>query len=211
MQPDDGGRHIGRRPGLLSRPNNTHKATVARLAQFVPLVVVGATLFCAALGFTATRISKGRVEAELRATLQQALEESYAQFGGIDATDDVHLREIARRSRLADLRFDANPVGEPGRTLQSVHDPRGRIVGWFSWAGDHGFIAAMDRFWGFLALVGGTLAICIIIAMRAARHLLRPLNPGAADGRTLATRDPGPVDRTAQPTRDARATRRGVG
>lgn len=37
----------------------------------------------------------------------------------IDATNDVHLREIARRCRLADLRFDANPVGEAGRALLS--------------------------------------------------------------------------------------------
>lgn len=163
--------HRQRQPRPTSRPKSTHKATVARLALFLPLVVVGAILLCAATGFTATRISKGHVEAEQRAALQQALDEFHTLFGDIDAPDDVQLREIARRSRLADLRFDANPIGEAGRTVQSLHDPRGRIVGWFSWAGDRGFIAAMDRLWGLLALVGAVLGVCAFIAMHAARHV----------------------------------------
>ena len=182
--------HRLRQPRQTSRPNSTHKAIVARLALFLPLVVVGATLLCAATGFTATRISEGRVEAEQRAALQQALEAFHTQFGDIDAPDDVQLREIARRSRLADLRFDANPIGEAGRTLLSLHDPRGRIVGWFSWAGDRGFVAAMDRLWGLLAPVGATLGICTLIAMRAARQVLRSLNRSAEDVRKLTTQDP---------------------
>jgi len=151
--------HRQRQPRPTSRSKSTHKATVARLALFLPLVVVGAILLCAATGFTAARISKGHVEGQQRAALQQALDEFHTQFGDIDAPDDMQLREIARRSRLADLRFDANPIGEAGRTVQSLHDPRGRIVGWFSWAGDHGFIAAMDRLWGLLALVGAILGV----------------------------------------------------
>ena len=166
------------------------KATVARLSLFLPLAVVGAILLCAATGFTATRISKGHVEAEQRAALQQALDEFHAQFSNVDAPDDVQLRQIARRSRLADLRFDANPIGEVGRTLQSLHDPRGRIVGWFSWAGDRGFVAAMDRLWGLLALLGAILGVCALIAMHAARHVLRSLNRSAEDVHKLTTQDP---------------------
>ena len=135
-------------------------------------------------------ISKGHVEAEQHAALQQALDEFHVQFGDIDAPDDVQLREIARSSRLGDLRFDANPIGEAGRTMQSLHDPRSRIVGWFSWAGDNEFIAAMDRLWGLLALVGAILAGCTFIAMRAARHVLRSLNRSAEDVRKLTTQDP---------------------
>ena len=112
---------------------------------------MGVILLCAATGFTATRISKGQVEAEQRAALQQALDEFHVQFAGVEAPDDWQLRQIARRSRLADLRFDAHPVGEVGRTVQSLHDGRCRIVGWFSWAGDRGLVAAMDRLWGLLA------------------------------------------------------------
>jgi diguanylate cyclase (GGDEF)-like protein len=182
--------HRLRRSRQTLPPKHTHKATVARLAPVLPLVIVGAILLCAATGFTTTRISQGHAEAEQRAALQQALDEFHNQFGDIDAPDDVQLREIARRSRLADLRFDANPVGDVGRTVQSLHDPRGRIVGWFSWAGDRGFIAAMDRLWGLLTLVGAALGICTFIAMRAARHVLRSLNGSAEDVRKLTTRDP---------------------
>jgi diguanylate cyclase (GGDEF)-like protein len=182
--------HRQRQPRPMSPPKSTLKATVARLVLFLPLLVVGAILLCAATGFTATRISKGHVEAEQRAALQQALEEFHTQFGDIDAPDDAQLHEIARRSRLADLRFDANPLGEAGRMLQSLHDPRGRIVGWFSWAGDRGFIAALDRLWGLLALVGAILGVCTFIAVRASKHVLRPLNRSAEDVHKLTTQDP---------------------
>jgi diguanylate cyclase (GGDEF)-like protein len=182
--------HRQRQPRPMSPPKSTLKATVARLALFLPLLVVGAILLCAATGFTATRISKGHVEAEQRAALQQALEEFHTQFGDIDAPDDAQLHEIARSSRLADLRFDANPLGEAGRMLQSLHDPRGRIVGWFSWAGDRGFIAALDRLWGLLALVGAILGVCTFIAVRAAKHVLRPLNRSAEDVHKRTTQDP---------------------
>src|SRR5262249_24714643 len=145
--------HRLRRSWPTPRPKRTHKATAARLALFLPLVVVGAILLCAVTGFTTTRISQGHIEAKQRAALQQALDEFHQQFGDIDAPDAVQLREIARRSRLAGRRcrahlsFDAKPVGDVGRMVQSLHDPRGRIVGWFSWAGDRGFVAAMDRLW----------------------------------------------------------------
>ena len=78
--------HRQRQPRPTSRPKSTHKATVARLALFLPLVVVGAILLCAATGFTATRISKGHVEAEQRAALQQALDEFHTQFGDMRPT-----------------------------------------------------------------------------------------------------------------------------
>jgi len=173
-------------------PEGLQKATAARLALFLPLVVVAAVLLCAATGFLATRISKGHIEAEQRAALQLALDEFHAQIGDgdMDAPDDVQLRGIARRSGLADLRFDTNPIGEAGRTLQSLHDPRGRILGWFSWAGDRGLIGAMDRLWALLALLGATLGVCTFVAMRAAKHLVRSLNRSTEDVRKLTNQDP---------------------
>ena len=172
------------------RPDDTRKTTVARIALLLPLIVASAMVLCAATGFTATRLSEGRVEAEERAALQQAIEEFHAQFGDIDAPDDVQLRAIARRSRLADLRFDANPIGEGGRASQSLHDARGRIVGWFSWVADRGLVGAMDRLWGVLALVGATLGLGMLVAMRAARPLLRSLKRGGEAVRKHTSQDP---------------------
>jgi diguanylate cyclase (GGDEF)-like protein len=173
-------------------------ATIARLVLFLPLVVAGAILLCAATGFIATRISKGRVEAGQRAALLQTLGESQGQFGKNDGPDDVQVRDIARRSHLADLRFDAGPVGPSGRSMQSLHDPRGRIVGWFSWSGDGALAAAMDRLWGWLAFVGAILGFCTFAAMRGARYVLRRLNRSRADALELATRDSATQDLATQ-------------
>jgi diguanylate cyclase (GGDEF)-like protein len=163
--------------------------TIARIALLLPLFVAGAMVLCAATGFTVSRLSEGRIEAEQRAVLQQALDEFRAQFGDVDAPDDAQLRTIARRSGLGDLRFDANPVGDGGRALQSLHDPRGRIIGWFSWAADRGLVGAMDRLWGLLALVGVALGLCALLAMRAARQLLRSLDRSAEAMRKLTSQD----------------------
>jgi diguanylate cyclase (GGDEF)-like protein len=178
-------------PGVTFRmAREARGTTIARWTLFLPLFVVGALLLCATLGFTATRISKGLVEADQRAALQQALERFDGQFGAIDGPDEAQLRDIARRSGLDDLRFDASPVGQSGRTLQSLHDPRGRIVGWFSWSGDGDLVAAMDRFWAWLALIGAILGICTFAVMRAAGHVLRTVNRTATDMRRLAAQDP---------------------
>jgi diguanylate cyclase (GGDEF)-like protein len=175
------------RIGPRFRSAGSPDTTIARLALFLPLVLAGAILLCAATGFIATRISKGRVEAQQRADLLQTLAETHGQFGENDGPTEVQVRDIARRSHLADLRFDAGPVGPSGRAMQSLHDPRGRIVGWFSWSGDGGLAAAMDRLWGLLALVGAILGFFTFAAMRAARYVLRRLNHSGADASRLTT------------------------
>jgi diguanylate cyclase (GGDEF)-like protein len=181
--------HRLRQSGPTGRPDITPRATSARFALLLPLAGVGAILLCAATGFAATRITQALVEAEQRTALQQALDEFRAQVSGADTPDDVQLRQIAHRSRLADLRFDPSPLGEGGWTVQSLHDERGRIIGWFSWAGHRGFVAAMDRLWSLLALLGAALGIGALIATHASRHVLRSLNRSAEDERKLTTED----------------------
>jgi diguanylate cyclase (GGDEF)-like protein len=146
-------------------------------------------MLCAALGFAFTRLSESRIEAAQHAALVQALDEFHAQFGDVDAPDDIQLRSIARRSGLADVRFDANPAVDAGRELQSLHDARGRIVGWFSWIPDRGLLGAMDRFWGVLTVAGFALALCGFIALRATRQLSRSLDRSAEAVRKLTHQD----------------------
>jgi diguanylate cyclase (GGDEF)-like protein len=166
------------------------RLTIVRIAWFVPLFVSCALMLCAAIGFTFTRMSESRVEAEQFAALAQALDEFHTQFGDVDAPDDVQLRTIARRSGLADLRFDANPTGQDGRRFQSLHDGRGRIVGWFSWAGNRGIVGTMERFWGVMAIVGFLLALCGLLVLRAASQLSRSLNRSSEMVRRLKDQDP---------------------
>ena len=146
-------------------------------------------MLCAAIGFAGTRLSESRLEAAQHAALRRALDEFHEEFGDIDAPDDIQLRRIARRAGLGDLRFDANPTGESGRAQQSLHDARGRIVGWFSWTADGALVDAMDRFWAVLAAIGALLAGCGFLAVRASRRLLRSLDQSAEALRKLTSQD----------------------
>jgi diguanylate cyclase (GGDEF)-like protein len=163
---------------------------IARVALFLPLCVAVVMILGAAAGFTVTRISENRIEGEQHKALARALDEFHARFGDIDAPDDVQLRSIVRRSGLADLRFDANPTGDAGRELQSLHDARGRIVGWFSWTGDRGLMDVVDRLWGILALVGAALALCAGFAVHEALQLSRSLERSTETVRKLTSQDP---------------------
>jgi diguanylate cyclase (GGDEF)-like protein len=193
----------------------THfKATIARVALLLPVLLAGAMMLCAATGFTVSRLSQGRIDAEQRSALQNALQEFHAQFGDIDAPDDVQLRTIARRSGLGDLRFDANPIGDGDRASQSLHDARGRIVGWFSWVGNDGLASALDRLWGLLALAGAALGLCAFLVMRASRQLLHSLDHSAETVRKLTSQDPLtglPNHRVMLERLDAALTRRRAG
>ena len=173
---------------LAAAPAGDDKLT-ARIAPFLPAFIAGVMMLCAAVGFAATRLSESRVVVEQHEALARALDEFHARFGNIDAPDDVQLRSIVRRSGLADLRFDANPTGDGDRELQSLHDARGRIIGWFSWPGDRGLVGVMDRLWGILALLGAALAVCAVLVVRGVRQLSRSLERGAETARKLTSQD----------------------
>ena len=85
---------------------------------------------------------------------------------------------------------DANPTGDGSRELQSLHDARGRIVGWFSWAGDRGIIGVMNRLWGILALLGAALGLCAVFVVRSLRRLSQSLDRSTETVRKLTSQDP---------------------
>jgi diguanylate cyclase (GGDEF)-like protein len=180
-----------RRSRLSPRPRGNDGGSIngTRFALFAPLLLAGAMMLCAVIGFAVTQISEGRLEATQHAALQRALDEFHAEFGDVDAPDDVQLRRIAHRAGLGDLRFDANPTGEGGRQVQSLHDARGRIVGWFSWAADGALVGAIDRLWGLLAAIGAVLALCGFLAVRASQRLVHSLDQSAETVRKLTSQD----------------------
>jgi hypothetical protein len=83
--------------------SGVHETTIARWALILPPLVVGAILLCATFGFTATRISQGRVEAQQRAALQQTLDRLRGQFGELSGPDAVQLRESRAEATSAIL------------------------------------------------------------------------------------------------------------
>jgi diguanylate cyclase (GGDEF)-like protein len=158
---------------------------MARGGAVASLILALAVLACAAIGLTETQHNSSGLAAEQHAALQAAVGER--QAGQFDAAE---LGLIARSAGLHDLRFDAALIADGGREVQSVHDAQGRIVGWFSWAPDRGFIGAMAWLWGLLGLVGIALALAASISVRATRRLSASFVRSVATIRKLTTQDP---------------------
>jgi diguanylate cyclase (GGDEF)-like protein len=158
---------------------------MARGGAVAVLILALAVLACAAIGLTETQHNSSGVAAEQHAALQAAVGER--QAGRFDAAE---LSLIARSAGLHDLRFDTALTADRGREAQSVHDAQGRIVGWFSWAPDRGYIGAMAWLWGLLGLVGIALAVAAYISVRATRRLSASLARSVATIRKLTTQDP---------------------
>jgi diguanylate cyclase (GGDEF)-like protein len=175
-------------PTRLSTPDGTD-TKAARITLFLPVFLAGAMILCAAIGFAATQLGASHIEAERHAALRQALDEFGAASDNVEKFDDAQLRRIERRAGVQDLRFDAEPTRDDGRELQSVHDTRGRIVGWFSWVADGALVHAMDRLWGLFGAVGAVLAVAALLAVRASQQLLRSLDHNSETLRKLTSQD----------------------
>ncbi len=173
-------RRFGRPSGVA-----TPGSMMARGGAVASLTLALAVLACAAIGLAETDRNSSGLAAEQHAALHAALGER--QAGHFDAAE---LALIARSAGLHDLRFDAELTANRGREVQSVHDAQGRIVGWFSWAPDRGFIGAMAWLWGVLGLVGIALALAAYIAVRATRRLTASSVRSLATIRKLTTQDP---------------------
>ncbi len=165
---------------------------MARGGAVALLILALAVLACAAIGLAETQRNSSGLAAEQHEALLAALAERQdghdggAEPGRFDAGE---LGGIARRAGLHDLRFDAALTADRGREVQSLHDAQGRIVGWFSWAPDRGFIGAMAWLWGLLGLVGIVLASAAYFTMRATRRLAASFARSLVTIRKLTTQD----------------------
>ena len=161
----------------------------ARLILFLPVIFAGAMLLCAAIGFAVTELGESHLEAQQHDALRRALDEVRPAAGDIEEVDEALLRQVEHRAGLKELRFDTDPADNSGRALQSLHDGRGRIIGWFSWAADNALVRAMNRLWALLAVIGFAFGVVGCLAMRASRHLLRSLDRKAEAARKLVGHD----------------------
>ena len=170
-----------------AEPRAEGRAT--RIALYLPILLACATLFCAAIGFAVTEFGETRVEAEQRAALRAALDQYRQDYGDIESLDTGDLREIQRRAGLQDLRFDLDPAAERGRQIQSLHNGRGRIIGWLSWVSEGALVGAMNRLWILLAVIGAVFALGGFFAVRAARRLAQSLDRSNEMMRKLTSQD----------------------
>jgi hypothetical protein len=104
--------------------------TTARVTTILLPLLAAAAMVFAVIGLTFTQREDGRGEVERYAALQNALDDLHA--GDADRFEPEKLRLIERSSGLADLRFDSDLLPDSRREVQSLHDPQGRIIGWFS-------------------------------------------------------------------------------
>ncbi|HEX4041648.1 MAG TPA: bifunctional diguanylate cyclase/phosphodiesterase [Xanthobacteraceae bacterium] len=179
-------------------------ADTARVGTVVSFVLALFMLLCAAAGLFETQRNDSRRLAEQHDALHTALGELRGVLGDTDLGDSDQfdagqIALIERRSGLRDLRFDGVLADERGREVQSVHDPQGRILGWFSWAPDRAFVVAMNWLWGLLAGTAVMLAAGAYAAMRATRRLAVSFARGRETIRRLTTKD----DLTGLPNRRA--------
>ena len=196
-----------RRPGRSSRPMPGGTARIGTVLSFVLAFFV---LACAAAGLFETQRNDSRSWAEQHAALDAALGELRGVLGDTIGTADHfdagQLALIERRAGLRDLRFDGALADERGRDVQSVHDPQGRILGWFSWTPDREFVVAMDWLWGLLAATALVLAVGGYLAMRATRRLVVAFARSRDTVRRLD--HAGRIDRVAEPAGRAATARR---
>ena len=154
-----------------------------RLVLFAPALLSGAVILCAAIGFAVTQLSASHIAAQEHAALQRALDAFQGATGDVQDINDTELRLIEHSAGLKDLRFDVGPANEAGREMQSLHDARGRIIGWFSWIADNALAHAMDRLWGLLAVVGAVFGVVSFLAAWVSQRPPRSLDRRAATAR----------------------------
>ena len=85
--------------------------------------------------------------------------------------------------------FDTDEDSTAGREAQSLHDERGRIVGWFSWAADRSLIRAEIWLWGLIGAVGAALGVCAFLAAALIQRLARSLASSLKTIRKLTRED----------------------
>jgi diguanylate cyclase (GGDEF)-like protein len=168
-------------------PPSTRTARGSALAL---VLLAGAMIACAAIGFAVTQYNDRRMALERHAALATALEELRAVFGNADRFDYGELRLIERRSGLKDLRFETDLGSDGGREFLSRQDAHGRIVGWFTWAPDRALIRAMDWLWSAVGAIGLVLLFCAVLARRAAQRLAQKLAAGLETIRKLTSEEP---------------------
>src|SRR6516162_3088100 len=118
-------------------------AMASQVASYVLAALAATMLACAVAGFAVTVREDHRLAAVRHAALKRAIDELHSAFGGSDLDfDEARLPLITRLAALPDLHFDRDEANTSGREVQSVHDARGRISGWLSWAPDRALIRA---------------------------------------------------------------------
>jgi len=147
-----------RAPRLLS---------ASRLIVVLAVVSLGATLACAAIGYSLARDSDERLWIDQRIALRNAISEFRALFGHGREVDPRFVRMVEDSAGLKALKFELAPL--PGeREMQPVLDADGRIAGFFTWERSYPMTQSVAR---LLPLVPSVAVVIIGFAGVSLRQL----------------------------------------
>lgn len=178
------------KPAMLPSGPPRQRKLARRITTVIALLLVAVTLAGASFGYLYAAHYDERQEAEHRQALLAAVDEYRAAFGVGPEVDPRLARVLERTSGLKDLKFEPEPEpSDEKRVLQSISDPNGRIVGWFSWDADRPMTEIMERLSPLLA----GFALCFIafalMALRQMRSSARELADSEAETYRFARED----------------------
>jgi diguanylate cyclase (GGDEF)-like protein len=158
------------------------------LVVVLALVALGATLVCAAIGYSLARQSDERLLADQRAALRSTVSEFRALFGKPDSIDPRLVHMVEQNAGLQSLKFETDPT--PGdREIQPVLDGDGRILGFFTWQRSYPMTRAVQR---LLPVIFGVAVLLVGFAGYSLRQLRRAhqdLKASEANARRAADED----------------------
>src|SRR5262245_31415676 len=117
---------------LPERPAFARRLWTPRLVATLALFVVSAVFFCAVVGRALVRQADEQQAMERRAALLTAIQDIRNAGADFKKLEPRQFKYIERTANLKGLRFETEPKDDD-REVQSVLDPQGRILGWFSW------------------------------------------------------------------------------
>ena len=150
----------GRDPERLARGEPLILRIVAPLAVLIIVAVLAGVGF----GYVLARQADDALEAGRRQALTAAVEALQAIMPNLAGIEPGLIPVIERMSGIKGLGFDAAPADD--RSVQSMVDRNGRIVGWFAWKGERPATAMMYRVLPLAGLIVLGFIGFVVLTMR---------------------------------------------
>jgi diguanylate cyclase (GGDEF)-like protein len=165
------------------------EAALVRLMSPLAMVVVAATVLCCVLAIMLAKQADDHLEDARRQALRGAVEALQQTSPGLTDLDPKHLRMLESAAGLQELRLAEAPP-EDSRPVQSLIDPKGRIVGWFTWQPERPATAVVAQLVPFGAMIALGLFAFAAMGIWQLRRLGSLLTDSTRQVQRLAYEDP---------------------
>ena len=159
---------------LPERPALARRLWTPRLVATLALFVVSAAFFCAVVGYALVRQADEREAMERRTAMLTAIQDIRNAGADFTKLEPRQFKYIERTAGLKNLRFGTELI-EDHREMQSVLDPHGRILGWFSWEPQNAMSSALGELQPLAILTAILLVSFAGFALWQVRRTVREL------------------------------------